>query len=155
MIFIECNRDELLITSLGFDRDYEHAGGKGNVITKLKKTSVKSIGIIDEDPTAAIPPYLKQLTKQKIPEYFFTVYFDDNSKNNSKKMIIEFEEKLENWIIKCAGNTLLNKYQIPTDPDTYHHYAINKNEQDFMKEFIDTDAAKKLKNQMHSFLSKA
>ena len=55
MIYVECFPDFTLINTLGFSRrEIVHAGSKGKVCNRLRKT-YNSKGVIDEDPLAHQP----------------------------------------------------------------------------------------------------
>ncbi|MGC8656823.1 MAG: hypothetical protein ACP5UL_03645 [Thermoplasmata archaeon] len=152
-IYVEGKRDGLLITSLGFGRkSYIVADGKFKVLKSVGKSTKCVVGIIDEDPGSLNPSkdngYLKEV--RKCERYHFTVYI---YKNDNCKVIIELEEILEGWIIGCAGNDLLSKFNIPMDYNNYHRKPINTNEEQFMKEFADSECAKELKNIINLFIS--
>ena len=61
MLLLECKPDETLAFALGHvRRECRHLNDKGRVCNWLKR-SKNMIGMIDDDPGAAQPPYLHSL----------------------------------------------------------------------------------------------
>ena len=62
MIYVECDTDVALVKNLDIPKkEIIHAGNKGNVCNRLRKTK-NSIGLIDEDPQSGQPRYIKNLS---------------------------------------------------------------------------------------------
>ncbi|MBU6408839.1 MAG: hypothetical protein KGR98_00500 [Verrucomicrobia bacterium] len=100
-LFVECKPDETLAFALGVPRnDIEHANDIGRVCKQLSKRE-NTIGMVDEDPGSAKPPYFNSF-KEQSREHGIRVLLD-SQKNN--RMIV-LSPRLEEWLVqttKSAG----------------------------------------------------
>jgi hypothetical protein len=98
--FVECKPDETLAMALGVSRrDLEHAGNRAGVCAQVARRSATT-GMIDEDPGAAIPHYMKTLTEEG-PEHGIRVLFDSVRKNR----LVIVCPRLEDWLVQSAKNS--------------------------------------------------
>jgi len=80
-------------------------------------------GMVDEDPGAALPPYLKIL-KEKSREHGVPVLIDEE-RNNS---IIMLSPRLEDWLVQTAKNAGLKMtdFGFESDNGVQLHAEINQ-----------------------------
>lgn len=117
MIYVECIPDKALVKILGIPGNkIFHAGGKGNICSRLKY-SKNSLGLIDEDPHSPQPNYIKKL-KFQFKEYSIKVLYDDELEN----YLIVLCPRLEEWILKAAKEININMvdYQLPNEAMELH-----------------------------------
>ena len=122
MIYVECKPDGALVRSVtGLAiRDVIHENGKYAVCKRISDRE-DCKGMVDEDPTSRQAAYLTRITlSQDLPQYGLKV-FTDTPKNNR---IVVLCPKLEDWILKAAGEIGLNvedrKYNLPNHPRRLH-----------------------------------
>ncbi len=97
MLLLECKPDEVLARRLGLvRREIVHHNDKGRVCNALKRTEGQ-IGMIDEDPGSAQPPYLATLT-QSASAHDLLVMQDTGRRHR----VVIVRPRLEEWIIKSA-----------------------------------------------------
>jgi hypothetical protein len=97
MLLLECKPDEELARHLGWTRQScRHHSDKGRVCNWLKRGN-DLVAMIDEDPGAAQPPYLKRLTKLA-DEDGLLVLSDPERRNR----VVVVRPRLEEWIIATA-----------------------------------------------------
>ncbi|HTV40913.1 MAG TPA: hypothetical protein VMF08_10075 [Candidatus Sulfotelmatobacter sp.] len=122
-LFVECKADEALAFALGVARrDVEHALGRGRVCTQVSQR-INVLGMIDEDPGAAQPPYLKTL-KEQSREHGIPVLIDEGRKNS----IIVLSPRLEDWLVqttKSAGLKMTD-FGFESDNGVQLHAEINQ-----------------------------
>jgi len=127
MIYVECKADKSLVHVIADIRPYEieHCPGKNEVLKKLLKDK-RSIGIIDEDPNAPLPPELKKLKFECRESSRLSLKFCYERSNNNLLIIIC--PNLEKWIIEASieGEINLNSYDLPSNPVDFHN-IINLN----------------------------
>ena len=129
MIYVECKADKSLVNVIADIRPYEieHCPGKNEVLKKLLKDK-RSIGIIDEDPNAPLPPELKKLKFECRESSRLSLKFCYERSNNNLLIIIC--PRLEDWIIEASkeGKINLNNYDLPYNPVDFHSIInINPN----------------------------
>ena len=105
MYLVECKPDAVLVKSITFvpKRKIEHVGNKSELLKKLTVGHYNnSVGIIDEDPWSAQPPYLLRFTlRQNLTSYNFKI-LHYTSKNN---ILIVLDPRLEEWVLKSVEET--------------------------------------------------
>ncbi len=127
MIFVECNVDFTLVKSLGVSKkEITHSHCKGNVCNKLRKSN-KSKGMVDDDPGAAQPSYIKQL-ELKTNIYGIKLLLDRKNGN----LLIVLCPRLEEWVLKVARDegVDVSDYNLPNNADQLHK-VINSKLRDF------------------------
>jgi hypothetical protein len=122
-LFVECKPDETLAFALGVARrDIEHALGRGRVCAQVSlRNSV--LGMVDEDPGAALPQYFKIL-KEQSREHGIPVLIDEERNNR----IIMLCPRLEEWLVqttKSAG-TKMTDFGFESDNGVQLHAEINQ-----------------------------
>ncbi len=123
MIYLECYSDEALVKALGVHKkEIFHSGSKGNVCKKLEK-SIKSKGLVDEDPFSTQPSYIGKL-KTNSHEYDIKLLYDEIAKN----YLIVLCPRLEDWILKAAKEAGINikDYSLPDDANELHKIINTK-----------------------------
>lgn len=98
MLLLECKPDEVLARRLGRTRrDCIHHNDKGRVCNALKRAS-GYVGMIDEDPESAQPPYLATLTERS-DECDVRLLHDARRDHR----IVIIRPRLEEWLIKTTS----------------------------------------------------
>lgn len=144
-IVLECNPDETLIKSLGYNRkEITHQPGKSGVIIYLENNP-NAIGVVDEDPGTANPSYFQKFQIQG-KEAFGIDYFLIPRKG-TRLLIIK--PRLEDWILKHAVEVNLNpeKFSLPNNGHALHK-IINDHLPKF-QELLDEMLRKKSKGLQH------
>jgi hypothetical protein len=121
-LFVECKPDEALAGALGISRrDLEHAGNRAGVCAQVARRSGMT-GMIDEDPGAAMPHYMKALTDQGM-EHDVRVLYDSARKNR----LVVICPRLEDWLVKSAKNSGLKMtdFGFESDNGLSLHREIN------------------------------
>ncbi len=129
MIFVECDADKTLLTSLGIQsQQICHVFSKGNVCNRLRKNK-NCLGLVDEDPDSGQPQYLGTLTLDSHDHGVKVL----NDKNNQYKIII-LCPRLEGWIVAAAKQAEVNlaTYHFPDHGKTFHK-VVNSRLDDFEK----------------------
>lgn len=140
MIVVECFADELLVMRMGFPRRViHHAGCKGRVLNKVRKTPT-AVGIVDEDPHSEQPGELK---KYKVVKKCESITFMEN-KNDNKKFVIQISPNLEAWLLSRAKKNKIKPgdFSLPNKAGELHRLTDvkrNKKYTDFMDKVIDSD----------------
>lgn len=128
MIYVECNADYALVKTLGVSRkEITHCRGKGKVCRLLERKGKRNCkGLVDEDPFAIQPPYLKRLQlKEDLSSSGIKIL---NDRSSNKKVII-LCPRLEDWILKATTEAQVDirKYNLPDNSDDLHkHMNINR-----------------------------
>lgn len=129
MIYLECDPDKALISTLGIpSKDIKHANSKGNVCNHLAKNkNVK--GLVDEDPLSSQPNYLKRLKLHSF-EHSIRVLYDEKASNH----LIVLCPVLEEWILKAAkeAGVEVGDYGLPNETRQLHQ-MINTRIDSFKK----------------------
>lgn len=139
MIYVECQPDEFLITSLGFaKKQIKHVNGKGNVIKKVNKDK-NAVGIIDEDPASSQPKAFGEYKENKKQGDIKLLIHKDNQ----DKKIILISPRLEEWLLKRAStkNIKSKDYGLPDDGNKLHRITQKErraNFKDFLTKLIGT-----------------
>ncbi len=101
MIFLECYNDEAVLRGLGVPkRNIEHEPGKSLVAEALLRSRhEQSIGLVDQDPGAALPPYFREFKKvDELPKLRLVRY----QHPKDKKWLVEIQPDLEPWLYEAA-----------------------------------------------------
>lgn len=120
-IYTECKADTaLLIAILGVSkREVVHeTKGKDEVCKSLQRNT-RSTGMIDEDPGAVQPLYLKSLMLQEdLPERGLKRFLDQARGN----YLVVLCPRLEEWILRTAAESGLKTqdYGLPDSPSPLH-----------------------------------
>ncbi len=123
MIFVECNADKTLLTTLGIrPKEICHAFNKGNVCNRLRKNR-NCLGLVDEDPGSGQPQYLGTLAMVS-DENAVRVLSDENNQNQ----IIVLCPRLEDWIVAAAkqAEADLTNYHLPDSGNALHKVVNTK-----------------------------
>lgn len=139
MVFVECNPDKYVIERISYTLPknlIRHGGGKGNVIGLVNKT-VKSIGIIDQDP------YGDQFQYKDINEKYSLIETEGRSSllmrnNDNTRKLIQISPDIEGWFVyKAEQNRIsLGKYGLPNDRKKMHDIRNLQRKMGF-QQFID------------------
>ena len=123
MIYVECKPDLALVKSLtnvtrrGITHEFK---GKGEICNRLRKqTNCK--GLVDEDPTSAQPPYVKEARLENdLSEHEIKLLYDGTNNN----YLIVLCPRLEEWILKAAreAGKDVRKYDLPNDAARLHRH---------------------------------
>ena len=115
MIYVECKPDKILVIVLTNKTPDEilHFGGKSEIFRKMQKER-NVIGIVDEDPSAPIHPYIRNLSLED-QKYSLKIYFDKIRANR----LIVICPRLEEWILEIAKqeNINLSDFMLPDNPN--------------------------------------
>ncbi|MCL5408810.1 MAG: hypothetical protein M1135_02145 [Candidatus Omnitrophica bacterium] len=145
MIYVECKSDVALVESLGISRkEIEHKSGKSGVCKILQKQS-NSIGLVDEDPGAGNPSYIKTL-KSLNEKNDIKIFIDNINKNK----LIMLCPQLEGWILKVSKKSGIKFEKYGLSNGERLHSKINLKIPDFkkfLKELSKTDEIIFLKEQ--------
>jgi len=119
MIYLECEPDKVLVSTLGIARkEIKHSFSKGNVCNKLKK-SKNFKGLVDEDPKSPQPTYIERL-RPCLEEQGIKLLKDENTQN----YLIMLCPTLEKWILRVVKETGIDiskaPYSLPDDPGKLH-----------------------------------
>jgi hypothetical protein len=131
-LFLECKPDETLATTLGVPPKFIiHSHGKGKISKCLSNCS-SAIALIDEDPGAAVPTYLKNVKSEaernqepgRTQRHDIRVYIDKKRDN----CIIELSPRLEEWRVQTAKDAGLKMtdFGFESDQGTRLHAEINQ-----------------------------
>lgn len=148
MIVVECFADELLVKRMGFPhRSIHHAGCKGNVLNKVRKTPA-AVGIVDEDPRSDQPGELK---KYKVLKKSESITFLERE-NDNKKFVIKISPDLETWLLTRAKKNKIKPedFSLPNKPGGLHRLTDvkrNQNYSAFLDKVIECDKEIKLLQQ--------
>jgi hypothetical protein len=94
MLHLECKADETLARKLGRTRkECIHHNDKGRVCNALER-GTSSVGMIDEDPGSAQPPYLATLVPSARAHELVVL---EDSKRHHRVVIVQ--PRLEEWLI--------------------------------------------------------
>ena len=117
MILVECKPDMALVNCLGVSmKEIIHCGNKSRICKRLERTRGQ-IGLVDEDPYSAQPPYISKLKIINNKSGFKILY--DPRRNN---YLIILSPRLEEWILRAAKEAGVNvkKYGLPPGGDDLH-----------------------------------
>jgi hypothetical protein len=137
MILVECHNDQELMYRMGFRPDQvEHEFGRSKVLARMMDVQ-KAVGIIDEDPHAGAPEYLREVYAERNTEGKIRLLVE---KRNDEKMIIEISPCLEDWLYEVAGrnHVLPERFGLPAGPKKLHLMSLRsgRNMQNFQR-FLD------------------
>ena len=122
-LFIECKSDETLAFALGVPRrNIEHALGRASVCGQLaKRTGV--VGMVDEDPDAIAPLYLRNLEEQNRKNGVRVLL--DKERNNR---VIILSPRLEEWLVQAtkSAGLKLTDFGFESDNGVQLHSEINQ-----------------------------
>ena len=150
MIFVECHNDRELIYRMGFRPDQvEHEFGRSRVLNRMMDAQ-KAVGVIDEDPQAGVPEYLREEYAEKDVVGKIRLLVE---KRNDEKMIIEISPYLEKWLYDIAGRKkiLPESFDLPIDPERLHSMSLKRNMQSYQRFLV---ALRKAKDDELSTLEK-
>jgi hypothetical protein len=123
MLLLECKADEIVARRLGRTRKQcLHHSDKGRVCNAPKRTTGR-IGLIDEDPGSAQPPYLATL--QEISNEYDLRVFEDAGR---KHRVIVVRPRLEDWLIKSAqaSGSNISDFGLSDRPNELHREINSK-----------------------------
>jgi hypothetical protein len=151
MIFVECDADKILVSSLGVKRkEIKHANSKGNVCNQLQKRK-RSKGLIDEDPGSAQPSYVSKLETISAENNIKVLY-----ERKTHNYLIVLCPRLEEWILQIMKDLKidLREYNLPEDSNNFHR-TISLRSEAFARLVIDIKKSKKLQNLRRLLTSKS
>jgi hypothetical protein len=112
-LYVECKPDETVALALGVPRrEIIHASGSGGVCSQLARHSGVA-GMVDEDPHAAHPPYLKALA-EKSWQHEIRELWDEERKNR----VIVLSPRLEDWVVATTNPAKQKMTDFGFDSDT-------------------------------------
>ena len=117
MIYVECNSDKALVSTLGFEqKGILHTYGKGNACNRLLRNKAHT-ALLDEDPLSAQHSYLKGLAPYG-EQYGLRLLLDSQRGNR----VILICPDLEEWLVRTAKieKVGLAQYGLPSDAHTLH-----------------------------------
>jgi hypothetical protein len=120
IIFIECDNDESVVRGLGFVKlQIKHHASKGRVAKELEKATVPVVALVDEDPGAGIPGYLRQF---KEIEHLPGLHLRLLRHSRDPKWMVELRPDLEPWLIEAArrGHVSLKAHHLPETARELH-----------------------------------
>lgn len=145
MIFLECNADKTLLTSLGIQsQEICHVFSKGNVCNRLRKTK-NCLGLVDEDPGSGQPQYMGTLTLVSHNNAVKLL----SEENNQNKLVV-LCPRLEDWIVEAAkqAEVDLASYHLPENGNGLHK-VVNTRLDEFERLIKDMkEASQRLKHLM-------
>ena len=147
MIFVECNADKTLLTSLGIQsQEICHVFSKGNVCNRLRKNK-NCLGLVDEDPGSGQPQYMSELKLVSHDNAIKVL----NDKNNQNKIIV-LCPRLEDWIVDAAkeAEVDLANYHLPSNGKALHK-VINTRLDEFEKLIKDMKEDSRMLKHLMSF----
>lgn len=119
MIYVECKPDFLLVRSVTnvSKREIVHELGKSNVCKRLQKDK-NCKGLIDEDPSAIQPRYVREAT----PEDNFSEHGIKLLRGGNGNHLIVLCPRLEEWVLKAANEAGIDVagYDLPNDAGRLH-----------------------------------
>jgi hypothetical protein len=121
-LFVECKPDETLAFALGVSRrDLEHAGNRAGVCAQVSRRN-GTTGMVDEDPGAATPHYMKTLAGEPM-EHEIRVLCDSQRKNR----LVVICPRLEEWLVQSAKSSGLKMtdFGFENDNGLHLHREIN------------------------------
>lgn len=144
MIHVECKPDAALVRSVAsvHKREIYHQKGKGEVCNRLEGET-NSKGLVDEDPSATQPAYLKKLAPSQDLSHQGLRELHDRSRGNS---LVVLCPTLEEWILKAAEEARIDvrQYHLPDDPVKLHR-VINLELDNFEKLVEDLKDSRRLR----------
>lgn len=139
MILVECNPDEYIISTLGFNsKKIKHQQGKGKVLLGLKKEK-GTIGMIDEDPGKSRVPLIEEF---EIKEEGERTSLLEHRVNGAHLIVIKPD--LETWLLEIARANHIkpSEYGLPGDPNRLHsiiHPERNAKYRKMVEKLIELD----------------
>jgi hypothetical protein len=126
MIIVECYKDRQLMFRMGFIPDQvEHGYHKSGVLRRVGK-SMRAVGIIDEDPQANQPEYLKKYKENRvIGKISLLIRKDDDGKRTIRRAI-QISPYFEAWLYERAKQNKLSPedFGLPDDPEVLHNRSL-------------------------------
>ena len=122
-VFVECKADETTVIALGASpQQVEHATGRGGVCGRLSRLR-GVVGMVDEDPGAARPSYMKALV-EKNWQHEVRLMSDTDRDNR----VIIVCPRLEDWIVASAKDAGLRmtEFGFESDNGIRLHSEINQ-----------------------------
>lgn len=140
---MECKADFALVLSIANipKREVQHESCKGEVCNRLAKRS-RSTGVIDEDPSATQPGYLKRaMVKSDLTAHGLKVLYDGSNHNT----VIVLRPRLEDWVLRAAREAGIDvkKYGLPEDAAPLHRH-INIRLEKFTELLTDLKSCERL-----------
>ena len=140
MIIVECYKDCQLVYRMDFIPDQvEHAFGKTRVLAAVDQKR-KAIGIIDEDPQAGRPAYLKEYDEKDALGSIRLL----KRKDDDEKRVVQISPRLEDWLYSLAKRNKVfpEKFKLPSDPKELHNRSL-KRDKDFRSFLIELVSKRK------------
>ena len=137
MIYVECKPDGVLVrqvTGLPNRQVVHEIQGKSAVFKRLMRGRYL-VGMVDEDPGATQPPYMKQLSLSREITHLGLKLYLDRSRNNR---VIVLCPRLEEWLLRAVRDTGLDieTYRLPRRANALHS-VINSDERKIEKVLSD------------------
>ena len=112
MIYVECKPDGVLVrqvTGLPNRQVVHEIQGKSAVFKRLMRGR-DLVGVVDEDPGATQPPYMKQLSLSREIAHLGLKLYLDTSRNNR---VIVLCPRLEEWLLRAVRDTGFDIGDVP------------------------------------------
>ncbi|MDB6073252.1 MAG: hypothetical protein JWO89_892 [Verrucomicrobiaceae bacterium] len=121
MIYLECYNDEAVVRGLGVSRrNIEHEPGKTMDAASLQVSRhAQAIGLVDQDPGAPLPPYLREF---KVIEEVTKLRLVRYQHSKDEKWLVEIQPDLEPWLYEAAraGGLKPKDYHLPENHRQLH-----------------------------------
>ena len=128
MIIVECYKDQALVYRMGFTPEQVvHEKGRSRVLGRVEQEQ-KAVGIIDEDPFAGQPEYLKEYDeKDAIGKIKLLIRKDDDGERVIRRAI-QISPRLEDWLYAVAKRNKISpeKFNLPDDPGKLHNVPLRR-----------------------------
>ena len=143
MVIVECYKDKALVHRIGFPGyQVRHAYNKSGVLRQVERAQ-KAIGIIDEDPYAGRPRYLKEYDeKDAIGKIRLLIRKDDDGERVIRRAI-QISPRLEDWLYAVAKRNKISpeEFNLPDDPGRLHNVPLRR-DKNFRQFLIELNKAK-------------
>ena len=143
MIIVECYKDQALVYRMGFiPEQVGHERGRSRVLGRVEEEQ-KAIGIIDEDPFAGQPEYLKEYDEKDAKDNIRLLIRNDDDGERVIRRIIQISPRLEDWLYGIAKRNHIppEEFNLPNDPGELHNLPL-KRDKNFMSFLITLNKAK-------------
>lgn len=128
MIIVECYKDQALVYRMGFTPDQVgHERGRSRVLGRVEQEQ-KAVGIIDEDPCAGQPEYLKEYDEKDARGDIKLLTRKDDDGEKVIRRIIQISPRLEDWLYVVAKRNHISpeQFNLPNDPGELHSLSLKR-----------------------------
>ena len=143
MIIVECFKDQALIYRMGFTPDeVGHERGRLRVLGRVEQEQ-KAVGIINEDPSAGQPEYLREYDEKDATGKLKLLIRKDDDGERVIRRAIQISPRLEDWLYVVARRNHISpeKFNLPNDPGELHGVPF-RGDKNFRRFLIELNKAK-------------